>query len=168
MRAAIIEGPDGAGKTTLAKRLAEKSGMPYVHMGPPHPFDPLAPAEENDLIWVYRQIIDRGGIVDRLALSERIYGPLLRGEDRIGPDGWREIQAHVASVGAIQVLCLPPPDVCLRAWRAEREQLFRVDAAFWETYARYAWQARRTACVVYDWTSPNAAEVEASILGRLE
>ena len=157
----IIEGPDGAGKTTLAKRIAEKSGLPYVHMGPPDPADP-------DLILAYRDRLVEGGVIDRLALSERIYGPLLRGEDRIGDRGWDEIQNHMVAAGAVQVLCLPPPDACLKAWRSERAQLFRSDAAFWETYARYSWWSRRIpGMIVYDWTSKWAEEREEWILKKL-
>lgn len=34
---AILEGPDGAGKTTLSSRLRERYGSGYQHAGPPEP-----------------------------------------------------------------------------------------------------------------------------------
>lgn len=72
----VLEGPDGAGKTTLASRLVE--ALPdyrIEHFGPPI----QAPLEEY-LHWLVAQ--DAQGhrmVIDRFHLGESVYGPLFRG-----------------------------------------------------------------------------------------
>lgn len=83
-RIVILEGPDGGGKTTLAKKLVDM-GFDYRHEGPPK--------QGADLVAHYLKIIDdslkspRPVVHDRLWLGERIYGPIARGKDNLGIEG---------------------------------------------------------------------------------
>ena len=74
MRAAhlVIEGPDGAGKTTLAQALCA-SGYAYRHEGPPPPTVPA--------LRYYAGILARleqPTLLDRFHLGELVYGPIVR------------------------------------------------------------------------------------------
>lgn len=130
----ILEGPDGAGKTTLAHELCERYQLEYRHDGPPTATSPH-PLE------LYGAILqaDRGQRVvwDRFAMGERVYGPILRDGDRFGDDGWRILNRLFSAAGATQVLCLPSYDMCHAAWSSGRDELFTDETIFKRTYDRY-------------------------------
>ena len=72
----IVEGMDNSGKSTLAKHLAEKFGLEYLH----------SPSEyRNDtklmIDWALKQLLDQKlAVYDRFSpISDRVYGPVLRG-----------------------------------------------------------------------------------------
>ena len=152
----IIEGPDGAGKTTLAKQLMDKYNLSYHHEGPPptdiHPLKYYSDVLEN--------IAHKNNVViDRFALGERVYGPPLRGEDRLGDYQWAEMNDHFRFWGVKQVLCLPPVDVCHKAWKqSKKSELFDDPKIFLETYARYGYFASRYEFIIYDRTKLWALE----------
>jgi thymidylate kinase len=86
----VLEGCDGAGKTTLAAALAARHGYAIVHAT-------LTP-EGTDLFEKYRAILARPGplVLDRSFVSELVYGPLERGYSRLS----FEQAAHLASITA--------------------------------------------------------------------
>jgi len=100
----ILEGPDGGGKTTLAKHF-ESIGFTYLHEGPP----PLS----CDLIDYYKMrlyqalIHDVDCVFDRLHLGETIYGSIMRNNDRLGLNGVNLFERVARSKAVFQYLCLP-------------------------------------------------------------
>lgn len=103
-RVVILEGPDGGGKTTLAKKLVE-AGFEYKHEGPP--------PDGVDLISYYLRVLQdsllsfKHVVHDRLWLGERIYGPIARGEDRIGDEGQILFERLYRSKPIHQYICSP-------------------------------------------------------------
>ncbi len=68
-RVVIVEGPDGTGKSTWAKALAERQQWSYV--------SPLGPSSPDRLLSHTRAALQPspggGRVIDRLILSEIVY-----------------------------------------------------------------------------------------------
>lgn len=81
MRVFLLEGPDGAGKTTTAKQLADMFGGQVVHFS--QPTTNSAWIEYGRPVMTAYNQAQRDGyealIIDRLHISEYIYGPIFRG-----------------------------------------------------------------------------------------
>lgn len=112
----ILEGPDGGGKTTLARQLVLK-GYRYFHDG--------VPPVGRDLLAHYLQVLDEAinssynTVFDRLWLGERIYGPIARGGDRIGDEGQRLFMRIHNAKAIWTVICLPPPRESKKNYRVK-------------------------------------------------
>jgi len=98
----LLEGPDGSGKTTLAKTLMLR-GFGYVHMSVPRP------ADDPLLYWLARFKDVRGPtIIDRMHWSEDVYGPLFRDGSALSQlDRWL-LEGWLIAHGPIVILCYPP------------------------------------------------------------
>lgn len=115
----IVEGPDGAGKTTLIERLSEDLGIPVA----PKVVDHNTNATVNLKLWVEGNVSVRNRptqevIYDRHRLiSEFIYGPILRERQTPGfndPDWVRTMLSRLyAFVRPTIIFCLPPLGVVL-------------------------------------------------------
>lgn len=83
-RLTIFEGPDGSGKTTLAKAYAEATGAVYTHLGPfPRVTTGLARLYVEAILPAVLGYTDI--VMDRCWLSEKPYGQAFRdGVDRLG------------------------------------------------------------------------------------
>lgn len=97
----VLEGVDGAGKSTLAEAL----GGTYLHHGPPEKDQPVlrqyeeaiqAHRAENALL-----------VVDRLHYGEMVYGPVLRGESKLGWPGFAHVELLLQARGAVTALVDP-------------------------------------------------------------
>lgn len=174
----VVEGPDGAGKTTLVKRILED--IPNLELQP-RVVSKNAEAMVDLKQWVMDDLSKGFGsrLYDRHRLiSEPIYGPLLRGDMEPGFDNtnWLSQQfRRFAAIEPVLIFCLPPGQtVLLNIIKSADEQpssmdlgkslsiywLYRMEAARWMG----AW--------VYDYTRPLLDEgyevLVRSIKGRLE
>ena len=152
----ILEGPDGSGKTTFANDfIKENKDFRYHHEGPTPDVD--------DVLDYYCSVIDnvknQHTVIDRCALGECVYGPAVRGIDKLGKDGWAKFQLFLSSVSTpiSQLVFLPPYDVCYRNWyKTIKDQLYKKHMHFVETYARFAWFAHYdNRLQVFDYTRHN-------------
>ena len=109
----IIEGPDGAGKSTLANALAVATGAPVVHLGP---FKDVSEGLERlyaeamlPAVLGYSDVI-----LDRSWLSERPYGAVFRkGADRLGTAAVRQLERLALRCRTVVVRALPPKEVVI-------------------------------------------------------
>lgn len=148
----IIEGPDCAGKTTLAEAICAATGAAYRHEGPP-------PATTLDLAAYYGQRImlaeHAGGnvVFDRLALGELVYGPVARGASRITHEDFAMFERLRKVAGARHVVCLPSFETCRKAWapRARAGQEYITDPArFADVWDGFYKLAHRYKLELYD------------------
>ena len=106
--AIILEGCDGAGKSTLAKKLGESYQFEVVHS------DKMNYWEE------YKLISSKGSnvIFDRLShLSDQIYGPVLRDEHSSPVVKNREIfDKMLLDMNGVVILCEPCLETTCKGW----------------------------------------------------
>jgi hypothetical protein len=122
-RIIILEGPDCAGKTTLARELSDRYGseMAVIHQGP----FPRVTAAQLPRFYVESMMpaINNytGLIMDRSWLSEPIYGSAFRGgTNRISDVARRHLERIAMRHGAVVVLCLPPWEAVATEWKKRK------------------------------------------------
>lgn len=126
----VIEGPDGAGKSTLIHRLLGQLPLRVLHGGGP----PSSVAELRDRVWSSHQ---RYPVLDRwAAISELVYGRVLRGETAI-PE--QELYAAIERFNPTIIYCRPPMDVLLsRLGNTHRpEKVYKSEEHCQEVISRY-------------------------------
>lgn len=118
----IFEGPDGSGKTTLAKAYAELTGARYVHFGP-------LPRVMNGLMRTYVEAMlpavlgYQPVVLDRSWLSEYPYGIAFReGRDRVGQVYMRMLERLAFRCGGVVVLCLPPQNIVIENYKRRKRE----------------------------------------------
>ena len=100
----IIEGPDGAGKSTLAKSLADRLDMNILKMT----------TNGGQSVPEYLQKLACDGvIIDRCWVSEQVYSDLFGREPRIGNDDAEALTEFCGLVGIPIIVLLPPLHVVI-------------------------------------------------------
>lgn len=95
----IIEGPDGAGKSTLAKSLADRLDMNILKM--------TANGGQSARGYLQKLACD-GVIIDRCWVSEQIYSDMFGREPRIDNDD-AEALTELCGRAGIPIIVLSPP-----------------------------------------------------------
>jgi len=90
----ILEGPDGAGKSTLAKTLAKKFDLNIIHSSKDDP---------NTLEYYKKLLKDNPkGIFDRFYFSEIVYGKVLRDNKlRLEEAEIKQLQTILETIGVL-------------------------------------------------------------------
>lgn len=106
--AIILEGPDAAGKTTLARLLANQFGYKVFISGG-------APKTSKEVIEYcelqFREMVHRGSVIDRITpISHPIYNPAYRGNSRLKS----YLEMMVDNPETIVVYCRPPIEALMR------------------------------------------------------
>jgi thymidylate kinase len=158
----ILEGPDGAGKTTLAKS-GYFDDHAYVHLGPPTSLGAMHDCVQA----ITKRRRRRDVLFDRLHLGERVYGPIHRGVDTLGAARARLIERVLLAHRAVLVLCLPDEERCLETYRARRgEEMLESEAKLKQVchaYGQYLWDGTHLPVVHYSYEHKNPVELRDEI-----
>lgn len=138
----ILEGPDGSGKTTLGKALADKRGV-TIHFGL------LAKLFQN---YLQATSFCDDVFCDRFYFSERVYGPVIRGVDAFPLSHERMLERVLFSKQAVVILCLPPLAACLTTFTRRQEEEYLTHAEqLKKVYAAYTRLTTNLPLIVYDY-----------------
>lgn len=116
----IFEGPDGSGKTTLAKQYAARTGALYVH------FDALYGVQNIHKYFMEAMMPALLGyqsvVLDRCWHSGPIYDLVFRNmepeEGRQNTEICALLDRAASFCNAVYVKCLPPEDTCINNWKS--------------------------------------------------
>jgi len=127
----IFDGVDNSGKTTIAKELSSRLGIPYFSYKRPDDLTDKNVSDANMLAldYIYRLLdsIDASIIIDRAHPSEYVYGPLLRGT----PIGHTKmIDKLAAKIGAKIIICSKEKLTAKTNERLTESQLKSADMGF--------------------------------------
>src|SRR5947209_354454 len=127
----IVEGPDGAGKTTLIKRLLEDG---VINKSYPSPWqDDVLQFEAN----ILRAVKENGSnfrvAYDRFFYSELVYGPVIRHRCCFDLHQLHRIHQTINNSASVIVLCLPPLEE-IQLNQKDRETLGEFIPEIYELY----------------------------------
>ena len=162
----ILEGPDGAGKSTLAKALYNvlslEDDTTIVHHGP------YRGVEGDELAKMYFGSMlpaisyNKHVILDRSWYSEPIYADVYRKtESRISVAARRMLERCALSKGAVVIYCRPPSEKCHEAF-GQRDEYLDSNAQLKEVIDKYEqWTTEFDAipCIEYDYTIDSLDEI---------
>lgn len=162
----IVEGPDGAGKTTLIKQLQAEFNIEVA----PRVVTKNAEAMVDLKAWVEKNLTDgfQYQIFDRHRLiSEFIYGPLLRKEQEPGFSdltwAYMSLNRLYNEVSPVIIYCLPPLETVRANIMADHENAVvanHVDAMYTAYVHRAAldWVNNPGRVIVWDYTRDDLVE----------
>lgn len=149
----IIEGPDGAGKSTLAKSLAGALDMNILKMT----------ANGGQSVPEYLQKLACDGvIIDRCWVSEQVYSDLFEREPRIDNDEAEALTEFCGLAGIPIIVLLPPLHVVISRLNERGDEYADVVCPnIVEIYKRYQkWAEAHDAAIVLEDNDPTTAVVE--------
>lgn len=151
-RLTIFEGPDGGGKTTAAKEFALATGARYVH------FDAL-PGVTKGLARMYVEAMlpallgYQDVVFDRCWLSERPYGLVFHGRDRLTIADRRMLERLALRCSALVVKCLPPwQTVKANYLKRKHLEMLTDTSQLKQVYKLYLKEPTDLPSYVYDYT----------------
>lgn len=149
-RLVILEGPDGAGKTTLANELVAK-GFHYHHCGPYRGVTSGLPR-----LYVEAMLPTLLGlsdvVMDRSWLSEPVYGPVYRGASRLDAVAIRMLERLAMRCETVVVLCQPTLQAVLQSFRRRKgQEMLDSEAQLTDVYRRYTQLTTALPTVKYDY-----------------
>ena len=149
----IIEGPDGAGKSTLAKSLADRLDMNILKMT----------ANGGQSVQEYLQKLACDGvIIDRCWVSEQVYSDLFGRKPRIDNDDAEALTKFCGRAGIPIIVLLPPLHVVIGRLNERGDEYADVVCPnITEIYKRYReWAEEHDNVIVLEDNDPATAMEE--------
>jgi thymidylate kinase len=169
----ILEGPDGAGKSTLVKQLAQHFGDEMVHTihhGPYPNMPPEALCKTFFRSMTPALTFNDTVIMDRSWLSEPIYGAIYRnGDIRVDLPRRRMLERVALSRGGVVIHCQPSFEACANAFMARKDEEYLDDLTqLRQVYDEYETLGLRTELPIvhYDYETDSFDEVLTGIRSK--
>lgn len=164
----ILEGPDCAGKTTFAERIAAAirhsepdSDVTLFHRGPPqvHPLDEyVAPLLD------YRPETGRHVVCDRWHVGETVYPALFDRHTDMTEDVLLYVEKFLQSRGALLVLCVAEPARLVDcALARDNQRDARTVTSALVSFNRYATSRTQLPVLTVDVSDPDGPDVESAV-----
>lgn len=121
----ILEGPEAAGKSTLAKRMSSMYNYPIHHFS-----YPKSDAEKANMFQMYQDFCysTQDVIVDRCWYSEMVYGVTVRDKSHITLEQMYELEKMLISQGgALLIHCTAPINVLWKRFKARGDDYIKQD-----------------------------------------
>lgn len=130
----LVEGPDGAGKTTFAKEMAEVMDLPYYHFS-----YPKNEAEAQALFDTYLEFIQghQNCVVDRMFPSTMIYGNILRNEAELTQAQHDRLLMELYQMDAAIFYCTGPIDILWQRCQDRGEDYIKSFEVYEDIYNEY-------------------------------
>ena len=100
----VVEGADGAGKTTLIRALRDYFGWPVVHVVQPN---------IPNVVQMHKLIQAGPVIFDRFHWSPQVYGEVLRDGPELSPVLYKGLESHLYREAYSVIYCQTDIDVML-------------------------------------------------------
>jgi GTPase SAR1 family protein len=168
----IVEGPDGAGKTTLIRELAHSLSLPIaprvVSQGAEAMVDLKHWVETNLAMGFQETLFDRHRLI-----SEPIYGTLLRWDEQ--EPGFNDLtwltgaQFQLRKIQPTIIACLPSLDTCLDNYVQEENNARLFDEKTYKQlyWMYFHWVSNNPGVFVYDYRYDNDRMVKDYIRATL-
>jgi thymidylate kinase len=168
----VVEGPDGAGKTTLVKALSKRlasQGIDFAssHHGPYKDIEKSGDLARQYFLSMTRSLsYNNVSILDRSWISEPIYSEVYRGTpSRLTNAHVRMLERAALSRGMIQILCRPSYQTCLKVF-GERDEYIDKDNLH-DVFVRYD-ELVDGSDIVYNRDVEDVDQVVERILNRID
>lgn len=166
----IVEGPDGAGKSTLVRQLAQELSLPVLPRACTSEGGPV----ENLAKWVEDDIRTwpKTGIIDRYPLfSEPIYGNVIRGHlaEHFDNRLWFETTFnYIKHFGVVVIFALPPMHV-VREAITQQGQMYGVVDHIDQIYRYYSFIATLDQSIlVWDYTADTFSRFVGEVVANMD
>jgi thymidylate kinase len=151
----ILEGPDGSGKTTLAKHLSNELDWVEVHHS--------VPTGDAYRMFMHTLLTRTSLVCDRLHISEGVYGPIMRDQDLLGDEAFKLIERFLLDWRKpLMIRCYPSLEVCLSTWKGRTlEEYVQKEEAFVRVHGAYAdaFKLSKLPVLDYDYTKDTMTSI---------
>ena len=130
----IIVGPDGAGKTTLANKLAKDSSFKIVKRNQPKTEEEKA----NMFLSYFEQASKNENVIyDRYAYCELVYGVIMRDTTCISIMQMHELEKELSKNGSLVIFCNSDIETLWKACKERGEDYITDKQTLLKIQARY-------------------------------
>lgn len=158
-RLVIVEGPDGAGKTTLVEKIERKAKAAGRHVSTYASGVPTRPPLKEYVNTAMTMWYEGSPlvIIDRYHIGEQVYGPVMRKGDMLGAIGREVLEMFLMELFVpTLVLALPPYEMCHDVWSQRIDDEYVKDTErYRKVYDLFCHVKTTLPTVKYDWTMAN-------------